>query len=59
MKYIDKGGEPPFFIGWKKSDKMCKRGKPNWNRLKSKKKEDLKKRAGSHLLLLRNADQTQ
>lgn len=43
MKYINKGIEPPFFTAWKMNDKMCKRGRPNWNRLNSEIKIKLRK----------------
>lgn len=43
MKYIVKTVEPLFFTQWKKNDKMYLRGKPNWNRLKSKEKKQLHK----------------
>jgi len=43
MKHISKGEEPSFLTVWKKNDKMCKRGKPNENRLKSQEKKELKR----------------
>ena len=42
MKYIEKGSEPPFFSEWKMNDKMCQRGRPNWKRLNSEIKRDLR-----------------
>ncbi len=43
MKYIKKGEEPSFFSDWKMNDKMYQRGKPNWNRLNSDCKRELRK----------------
>ncbi len=42
MKYIEKGKEPPFFSEWKMNDKMYQRGKPNWNRLNSEVRRNLR-----------------
>ena len=42
MKYIDKREEPDFFIQCKNNDKMYKRGRPNWKRLGSGQKRQLK-----------------
>ncbi|MDM8550331.1 retron system putative HNH endonuclease [Desulfobacterales bacterium HSG2] len=43
MKHIVKEAEPAFFKHWKKNDKMYQRGKPNWNRLPSDRKKELRK----------------
>ncbi|MDM8517090.1 retron system putative HNH endonuclease [Desulfobacterales bacterium HSG16] len=43
MKHITKHAEPDFFTKWKHNDKMCQRGRPNWNRLKSEDKKKLRK----------------
>jgi uncharacterized protein (TIGR02646 family) len=42
VKHIEKDKEPLFFTQWKKSDKMYNRGKPNWNRLSSEDKRNLR-----------------
>lgn len=43
MKYIAKAPEPDFFTDWKNNDKMYQRDRPNWNRLTSDEKNEIRK----------------